>query len=178
MNAPATSDEILVDYITGRSISNAGAEMNRQSIERFLVEEKGYAPGEIEVDAELEMVIDGMCCKATVDLVVRVNGCRYMAIKCAAGSLASREREVIAAARLLDAYQLPLSVASDGTTALVWDTVSGRLVGEEMTAIPLKSDAAATFNPDKTVPLEKSRRHRQMLIFRTYATQSCAGATP
>ncbi len=164
----------LIDFITGRTIPNHGAEENRQAVERFLVEVKGYDREEIEVDAEIRLEVEGECFSSTVDLVVRVSGSRYMIIKCAAGSLSSREREVIAAARLIDDYQIPISVASDGDSAVVWDTVSGDLIGKGLDAIPLKTAAVAAFNLKKTVPLEESRRRRQMLIYRTYATRSCA----
>ncbi len=167
-------EETLTDFITGRSIPNQGAEENRQAVERLLVEVKGYNREEIEVDARIRMEVEGECFSSTVDLAVFVNGSRYMIIKCAAGSLSSREREVIAAARLIEDYQIPVSVASDGESALVWDTVSGDLIGEGLDAIPPKSAAAAVFDPGNTVPLEEKRRRRQMLIYRTYATQSCA----
>ena len=166
-------EETLTDFITGRSIPNAGAEENRQAVERLLVEVKGYDREEIEVDAEVHMEVEGEHFSSTVDLVVSVNGSRYMIIKCAAGSLSSREREVIAAARLIENYQIPVSVASDGESAIVWDSVSGDLVGKGLDAIPSKSAAAAVFDPGNTVPLEDKRRRRQMLIYRTYATRSC-----
>lgn len=174
MAPTAPSEETLVDYITGRTVPNAGAESNRQATERYLVEDKGYDREDIEVDTAIRMDVGEECFQATVDLVVRVKGCRFMAIKCAAGSLSSREKEIIAAARLLDAYQIPLSAASDGHTALVWDSVSGNLIGKGLDAIPSKSEAEASFDPKAVIPLDEDRRHRQKLIYRTYATQSCA----
>lgn len=166
--------ETLIDFITGRSIPNHGAEGNRQMVERHLVEVKGYDRGDIEVDADIQLEVEGECFSSTVDLVVRVNGSRYMTIKCAAGSLSSREREAIAAARLIEDYQVPVSVASDGDSAMVWDTVSGDLIGEGLDAIPSKSKAATAFDPGNTIALEDKRRRQQILIYRTYATQSCA----
>ena len=44
-------NETVVDYITGKTKPDTGAEANRQKVERRLVEEKGYAKSEIEVDA-------------------------------------------------------------------------------------------------------------------------------
>ena len=167
-------EEPLIDFITGRAIPNHGAEENRQAVERLLVEVKGYDREEIEVDAEIQLEVEGECFSSTVDLVVCVNGSRYMIIKCAAGSLSSREREVIAAARLIEDYQIPVSAASDGESALVWDTVSGDLIGEGLEAIPPKSASVEDFDPGNAVPLEDKRRRRQMLIYRTYATRSCA----
>jgi hypothetical protein len=108
------NSESFVDFITGREVPNIGAEANRQLVERLLVEEKGYKKEEIEVDVPIVLEMGEQPYRSHLDLVVRVTGWRYMVIKCAAGSLASREREVISAARLLDLYQIPLAVVSDG----------------------------------------------------------------
>lgn len=173
---PSTQPEdTIIDFVTGRPKANCGAEGNRQEIERILVETKNYHRKDIEVDAGMTLDMDDGHYPSTIDLVVRVKGFRYMVIKCAAGSLGSREREVIAAARLLEAYQIPISVASDGRDALVWDTVSGCRLGTGLDAIPDKQVALDTFDPASVTPLDEKRRKRQKLIFRAYATQSCAG---
>jgi hypothetical protein len=176
MDKPTHPQETIIDFITGCPKPNCGAEGNRQEIERYLVEAKKYDHKDIEVDAGITLDIDGGRFESTIDLVVKVNGLRYMVIKCAAGSIGSREREVIAAARLLEGYQIPISVSSDGSDALVWDTVSGRRLGIGLDAIPSKEKALDTFDPTSVASLDEKRRERQMLIFRTYATRSCAGA--
>jgi hypothetical protein len=161
--------ETLKDFITGRIVPDIGAEANRQQVEKILVELKGYDRQEIEVDAPIALDMEGGPFTSTLDLVVRVRGWRYLVIKCAPGSLASREREVIAAARLVEKdYQVPLAAASDGRTALVWDTVSGKLAGEGMEAIPDRERAEASFDPQRLQALDLSRRWRQQLIFRSY----------
>lgn len=163
-----TEQETIIDYITGREIPNEGAEANRQQVERLLVDNKGYAPQDIAVDESIHFEINGEPYHSCVDLVVKVHGRRYMVIKCAPGSLASREREVLAAARLLDSHQIPLSVVSDGQTAIVWDTVSGKQMGSGLEAIPSYSEARAEFDPHQLLPLAELRRERQQLIFRSY----------
>ncbi len=162
------SEEMIVDYISGRQIPNAGAEANRQAVERLLVETKNYAREEIEVDAPITLDMGQEHYRSCVDLVVKVKGHSYMAVKCAPGSLASREREIIAAARLLKAYQIPLAVASDGRTAIVWDVVSGDKMGDGLEAIPSRQEAETAFDPHRLLPLGAPRRMRQQLIFRSY----------
>jgi hypothetical protein len=161
--------ETLKDYITGKTVANSGAEANRQAVEKILIEIKGYAREDVEVDAPIHLDMGAEQFESKLDLVVRVCGRRYMVIKCAPGSLASREREVVAAARLLEeSFQLPLAVVSDGRSALVWDTVSGELIGEGMDAIPSRQQAEASFDPQNLQELQISRKWRQQLIFRSY----------
>ncbi len=166
MPAPLKPYGNLVDFVTGQPVPNIGAEQNRQAVERLLVEEKGFDRQEIEVEVPIAMEMDGEAYCSAVDLVVTVGGRRVMALRCAAGSLGSCEREILAAARLLDRHQIPLAVVSDGKSALVFDTVSGRLRGEGLEAIPTR--ARLMLEALEFSPLPGGRRLREELIFRTY----------
>jgi hypothetical protein len=158
----------LTDFITGRQISNIGAEENRQAVARFLVENKGYGRGDIEKDVEICLTAGGEPYRSQLDLVVSAGGARFLVVKCAAGSLASWERETLAAARLLESYRLLLAAVSDGRTALVTDTLSGRRTGEGLTAIPSKGEAESLLAATRREPFPAERREREGLIFRTY----------
>ena len=160
---------MITDYVTGREVPNVGAEQNRQAVEKFLVEQKGYQKQDIEVDTDISLTVAGEPYHSQVDLVVSVDsGSRFMVIKCAAGSLGSREREVVAAARLLDDYQIPCAVVSDGSTAIVLDTVSGKKSGEGLNAIPSKPEAIDKLKSYDFPEYPRDRREREKLIFRTY----------
>lgn len=163
-----TPPEYLIDFVTGCTVPDTGAEANRQQVERFLVEDKGYAPEDIEVDAPITVNIEDETYTSSVDLVVSVHDRRYMAIKCAPGSLASREREILSAARLLDEHLIPVAISSDGSTALVWDTVSGDSLGEGLDAVPSKAEAERAFDPALATRLDEKRRGKLALIFRSY----------
>ena len=162
------SYEMIADFITGEMVPDIGAEANRQDVERFLVNEKGFSKEDIEVDVDIELVIAGEPYKSQIDIVVSVAGKRYMAIKCAAASLGSREREIIAASRLLESHQIPISVVSDGKTAIVLDTVSGKKLGEGLNAVPSKDDLKEKSNSSEFIPLSAERLEKEKLIFRSY----------
>ena len=134
---------MLTDFVTGKDVPNIGAEENRQAIERFLVERKGYLKEDIQIDVDIEMTVAGESYRSQLDLVVTTDGgkTRFMAIRCAAGSLGSREREIIAAARILDDCPIPFAGVSDGKTAIVLDTASGKKIGDGLDAIPSKKAA-------------------------------------
>ena len=161
---------MITDFVTGKEIPNVGSEENRQMVERFLVNEKGFLKEDIEVDVDIEMTVAGELYRSQIDLVVSVDGgaTLFMAIKCAAASLGSREREILAASRLLSEHQLPLSVVSDGKTAIVLDTVTGRKLGEGLPAILSKAEARGKLRAFKPSPFPKDKREREKLIFRSY----------
>jgi len=162
--------KLITDYITDREVPNIGAEENRQALERFLVEEKGYFNEDIEVDVDIEITVAGDVYRSQIDLVISPEGgrTRLMAVKCAAGSLGSCEREIVAAARLLDDYQIPFAVVSDGRTAIILDTVSGKKVGEGLNELPTREAAMHMLQAFDPIPFPEERREREKLIFRTY----------
>jgi len=161
---------LITDFISGKEIPNVGAEENRQMFVQFLVEEKGFSKEDIEVDVDIEMTVAGETYRSQIDLVVSVDGgvTRFMAVKCAAASLGSREREILAASRLLAENQLPFSVVSDGKTAIVLDTVSGKKLGEGLNAIPSKGEVREKLETLQLRPFSKEKREREKLIFRSY----------
>ncbi len=161
---------LITDFATGKEIPNVGAEENRQQVERFLVTEKGYAREDIDIDVDIEITVAGQPYRSQIDLVVSIDGGArpYMAFKCAAASLGSREREILAAARLACDSQIPISVVSDGRTAIVLDTVSGRRQGEGLEAIPSKDQAREHLSHLVLQPFPLEKRDREGLIFRSY----------
>jgi hypothetical protein len=161
---------MITDFVTGKKIPCVGAEDNRQMVERFLVNEKGYSKADIEVNVDIEITVAGELYRSQIDLVVSVDGgaTRFMALKCAAASLGSREREILAASRLLEENQLPLAVVSDGKIAIVLDTISGKKLGEGLNAIPSKAQAREKLKAITRVPFPPEKREREKLIFRSY----------
>jgi hypothetical protein len=158
----------LTDYITGRTVADTGAEANRQAFERYLVNKKGYAKTDIEVDAPIQVMVQDEPYTSRIDLLVSIDGVRLMAIKCAAGSLGSWEREVVAAARLLDRVQVPFAVVTDGSTAHVVDTASGTVLTEALGEIMSRKAAKAFLETYKPTTLPEERRSREALIYRSY----------
>ncbi len=161
--------ETLVDFVTGRPVPNIGAEENRQQVERYLVNNKGFSKNDILVDVPISFTVEGETYQSCIDLVVAVAGRRFMAIKCAAGSLGSREREVLSAARLVDTVPLLLAVVSDGRQATVLDAISGRRLGRGLDAIVSRQEAARMVATTQwPAPLNERQLRKERLIFRSY----------
>jgi hypothetical protein len=167
MNAPVNPDTI-VDFATGQTVDNIGAEANRQLVERFLIEEKGYAREDVTVDAPIEINIEGEVYRSAIDLLIQIQGKPVMAVKCAAGSLGSREREIISAARLYAQSPLPLAVVSDGSNAIVWDTQTGKQISTGLASIPSRRKAVKLAQAEPLPPISPERLERIKLVYRSY----------
>ncbi|TYT76329.1 type I restriction enzyme HsdR N-terminal domain-containing protein [Desulfobotulus mexicanus] len=161
--------DTLCDYVTGREVPNVGAEENRQFVEKYLVNTKGYPKGSIAVDYPLALDLDGEVYETELDLVLSVDGLPLAVIKCAAASLDSRVREAVAAARIMcSSHQIPFAAVSDGVTALVHDGISGKKIGEGLSFLPSFDELVAWKNSNTLTPLPEDRKLRQGLVFRTY----------
>ena len=161
--------EMIDDFITGEPLPNVGSEENRQVVERFLVEEKGFDKWEIMVDADIEVLFKGKPYKSTVDLVVSVEDTRFMAVKCVAGAVETWEREILAAARVFEKdYQIPYCVVCDGQNALVIETATGKRVGDSKDSIFSKEEAERFLQSAVLTPLGEKRREKEQIIFRSY----------
>jgi len=159
---------LIKDYVTGKEVPNVGAEENRQAVEKYLVDTKGFAKADLEIDAPLEFDIQGETYRSKIDIVVSIAYRRLVAIKCAAGSIGSREKEILSAAKLLEDYQIPISIVSDGRNALVLETVSGKLLGEGLEAIPSRDAVVGRFKAGDFQPVPAKRLEQVKLVFRSY----------
>lgn len=152
-----------IDFITGQTLVDTIDERARQKIARFLVEEKGYPKSDIVVRQEITLSIDGNTGTSNVDFVIKPAGKAFMIIIFGPGSLASRERSTVAAARLVEGYEVPFAVVTNGQAAEVLETRSGKVIAEGLDNIPSKAEALRkleiiTFEKLSEERLEKERR--------------------
>ena len=172
----------LTDYITGKTIPDVGAEGSRQRFEKYLVEARGFDKSEVTVDHPITVTFKGEAYHSTVDLVVFCNEKPLMTVRCIAGSLASFEREALAAARLLYDEQVPFSVSTNGEDALIREVVSGKPYGKVsgLDAIPTREEGEAYLSTYRYPPFPSEKKEREMIIFRSYDMEreheECSGS--
>ena len=153
----------LEDFITGETLADTFDERIRQKIARILVEDKGYAKEEIEVRRNIHLVVDGKMGISLVDFLLKIDNRAFGIIIFGPGSLVSRERSTIAAARLVEDYEVPVAIITNGEDAEIMETKSGRIIARGVDAIPSKEDARkiisnTEFNKISEERLDKERR--------------------
>jgi hypothetical protein len=167
------TEERIIDYITGQPLIDTDDERIRQNIERFLIEEKGYSKKDIEVNREFEIALDGKINRSKVDLIVSVEEKIFMVIKCARGSLVSREREVLSCARVFDIYIIPFSVVTNGGDAEVLDTISGEIIGCGLEAVFSKKQALEALKQIEFKKLPEKKIEKEKRIFLAFNAIKC-----
>jgi hypothetical protein len=165
----------LRDYLTGEELTDTDDERNRQQLARMMVEEKGYAKGDLEPRRFVETLFSSEFVRSTIELVVSLDGRRFMIIRYGPGSLVSRERSAIAAARVLeDQYQIPLAVVTNGRDAELLDTATGQVLASGMEAIPDYRQARELL-PTLVFRerMEGKKRERELRILNTFDLEVC-----
>ena len=158
----------ITDFITGEKLPNVGAEENRQVVERFLVETCGFAKEAIRVNVPLSITVNGEAYHGRVDLAVSAKGRTVMVFKCVAGSPGSWQREMIAAARLLEETPVPWAVVSDGQTAVAVNLLDGKPVDDGLDAILSNEQAALMADKPPLPKLTEKQRQKESILFRSY----------
>ena len=168
------------DYLSGETIVDTDDERCRQELARLLVEKKGYAKSELEPRLCIETLYNGQFVASTIDITVRVAGRRIMILRFAPGSLVTRERSAIAAARVLEpGYQIPLAVVTNCRDAEVLDTYTGKVIGQGMDAIPGRKDAGDMIKALRFEPFaDKKKIDREKRILNAYDIEVCCAGGP
>ncbi len=138
----------------------------RHVAERMLLGEKGYAQSDVHRNVFFDVVLGEETVKSGVDLLVTAGGRNAMVIKCAPGSLSSRERHVVAAARVIDSLPVPVAVVMDPMSAVVLDAITGKVMGEGFDAIPTKEQLLSIVSGKEIRPVapEKLEREKRVLL--------------
>ena len=96
-----------------------------------------------------------------------------MIIKCAAGSLDSRERQAVAAARVIASPPLPVAVVADPVNAEVLDVASGKVTGEGFGAIPTKDQLRSIVAGKPMESIEPKRLEKEKRILLAFDAIKC-----
>ncbi len=165
----------LQDYLTGEELTDTDDERYRQQISKMMVEKLGYHKQDLEPRLYIETMFTRNFVRSTIDLTVNMDGKQFMIIRYGPGSLVSRERSALAAARLLNSrYRIPLAVVTNGRDALLLDTITTKVLKEGMEAIPSREDAVhllpgLIFLP----PQDQDKRVREQRILNAFDLERC-----
>lgn len=169
----------LTDCVTGEQVVDTDDERYRQKLARLLLTEKGFAEEELETRRTIETLFAGQFVVSKIDMVVRIAGRRVMLLRYGPGSLVTRERPAIAAARVLDEKQLiPLAVVSNGEDAELLDARTGKVLGQGLAAIPDRKRIEKLLPTLDFDPLAPERREPELRILNAFDVEICCAGGP
>jgi len=132
----------LQDYLTGEVLPDTDDERIRQQLARLLVEQLGYCKDALEPRLTINSCFNNNRVQTLIELTARVNGRRLFILRYGPGSLVTREKAAIAAARILEpGYRIPLAVVTNGRDAELLETARGKVLATGMACIPDRQQA-------------------------------------
>lgn len=169
----------LVDFVTGEPLVDTDDERYRQKLARLLVEERGFAKGELEMRRRIETLFAKQFVVSKIDIVVSIAGQRVMVVRYGPGSLVTRERSAIAAARVLEKNQLlPLAVVTNGEDAELLDARTGKVLTTGLDAIPTRKGLVAMLSSFDFTPVAENRREPELRILNAFDVETCCAGGP
>lgn len=169
----------LADFVTGEPIVDTDDERYRQKLARLLVEEKGFAKTELTMRRRIETLFAKQFVASKIDIVVNIAGQQVMVVRYGPGSLVTRERAAIAAARVLEENQLiPLAVVTNGEDAELLDVRTGKVLETGLTAIPNRDAILAMMPGFDFTPVASERREPELRILNAFDVEVCCAGGP
>ena len=165
----------LVDFLTGEELTDTDDERIRQNIARIMVEAKNYPRESLSPRLRIETLFSRRFVTSTIELTVSLEEKPFMIIRYGPGSLVSRERSAIAAARVLNpVHRIPLAVVTNGEDAELLDTRTGKILGYGVHSIPDHATALKMIDRLEFLPpLEGPRRERELRILNAFDVERC-----
>ena len=158
----------LEDFLTGETIEDNHDERLRQKVARFLVEQKGYDKADILPRIELAAVAGDKKALLKVDFCVRLFDKAVLLVKYGPGSIVTRTRCAIAAARILEPYQIPFVVVTNGIDAEIVDGATGKSLGSDLSSIPDKKEMLERFDSFEFAPVASKKAEMESRVLYAY----------
>ena len=169
----------LVDYVTGEPLVDTDDERYRQKLAQMLVTEKGFAKNELEMRRRIETLFAHQFVASKIDIVVSIAGQRVLVLRYGPGSLVTRERPAIAAARVLEESQMiPLVVVTNGEDGELLDARTGKVLATGLDAIPTRETVVAILPTLDFSPVPPERREPELRILNAFDVESCCVGGP
>ena len=165
----------LKDYLTGEELPDTDDERVRQDLAKMMVEEKGFAGQDLEPRLTIETTFNKIFVRSIIDLTVSVAGTRLFVLRYGPGSLVTREKPALAAARVLDKeYCIPLAVVTNGRDAELLETATGKVLATGMEAIPNREQAGKLIGEYScSPPADEAVRERTLRVLNTFDLEVC-----
>ena len=158
----------LDDFVTGEPIKDTHDERYRQQLARLLVNRKGYLKSDIEPRKSLAVVAGKNRAIIKIDFLIKLSGKVCMVIKYGPGSIVTRRRPLLAISRVLEPYQIPIAVVTNGEDAEIIEGSSGNVISRGLATIPSKSQLIEIASGNHFKPIATDRAERESRIVYCY----------
>ncbi|MDA3970346.1 MAG: type I restriction enzyme HsdR N-terminal domain-containing protein [Desulfobulbaceae bacterium] len=167
------------DYITGEKLVDTDDERIRQQLARYMVEEQGWEKQDIEMRLRIETLFNQQFVTSKITMVLSLDGARCLMLRYGPGSLVTRERPALAAARVLsERAQVPLVVVTNGVDAELLDTITGKVISTGMSSVPSRAKVKKMVSELCFDPYDGRKREAELRILNAFDVEVCCAGGP
>lgn len=165
----------LKDYLTGEVLTDTDDERVRQELSRMMIEKKNFRREELQPRLVIDTFFARCFVRSVIELTVSLEERQMMILRYGPGSLVSRERAAIAAARVLNpSYVIPLAVVTNGREAELLDTSTGKILGYGLQSIPVRQTVLQWMAEMPAMPPpDGKKRENEMRILNAFDVERC-----
>ncbi len=158
---------LVAEKVQNEDEREAQATRDARELTLQLLRDKGYPEDEIEVEPHFSIDIPGRTEDVSIDYIVRLEGRRFIAIKCTM-AMDSRERHVISLSRVVDRHMIPYAAVTDGIGIHLMDSATGKVIAQTscIDAFPSRDDALEEFKRTefREYPAERMEKEKRVLL--------------
>jgi hypothetical protein len=125
------------------------------------------------VDRVVLFDLEGQQVCSPVDIAVMIGDRTLILWKCSSGSLVSRERQIIASARLLEEYVVPFAVVTNGEDLELLDAVSEKVKGYGFQSVPSRQELLSNLEGLAFRRMKSGKVIYEQRILHTYDGIAC-----
>lgn len=149
--------KVLADSLLTSSCQPSLEETIENEVLQFLIRIKGFTLEDIERDVRFNLAVDSEQFSIKIPFILRFDGKRVVLIHCGPGSVLARQRAGLAMARLIDVYQIPLTLVTNGKETFLMDTLSGRELSGTLADFPSRDQLLAGLKDFSFLPLSEGK---------------------
>ncbi len=127
------------DYLSGRTIPDTLDERFKQTISRYLVEEKLYLKTDITKDFKFVVHAGPKKAAVNIDFLINIKGHYCALIKYGPGSIITRHRSALALSRIIVPEMISLTIVTNGIDSDILNSSTGKLMSKHLSSLPNKS---------------------------------------
>ena len=158
----------MEEYMAGLQLTQV-----QKGMVEFLISRKGYGEDDLEINQDFTIELPGCSFVVRADIVVKIEGKRFFTVKCVMGSMESWERHSVALGRVVDVYQIPYTVITDGEDARMIASADGTLVSQGLDSVPSRQEAERMLGDTAFITCPSERVEKEKRILHAFEAIKC-----
>ncbi|OGW19141.1 MAG: hypothetical protein A2077_05750 [Nitrospirae bacterium GWC2_46_6] len=173
-SSPEERKELLAEKVRmDERLSGLELTHVQRRVVEFLISAKGYTGDDIETNKDFKVDLPDASFNTRADIAINADDKIICVIKCVMSSLESWERHSMALCRIVEAYQIPYAIVTDGEHARILDVINGKLIAEGLDSIPSREEAQRTAKETVFSPYSPEKAEKEKRILHAFDAITC-----